>query len=203
MGGWPRRWSGMAGTRSLPPVRAAISRARPRTLRQSPRLGVTLTSNHPVVQAQVLVQRCARGRVPGQFHDAPVIVGKPQLLLGAEHALRGDSPDGAAFDGLSGRAARSLPVETRSSCPAGRWARRTRCATARRRSGLRTRTAGRHRDEGRTSATSTMTAPASSGNGRTASTSRPAWVSRSASSAGPKDPPPAVSGASTNSISQL
>ena len=35
----------MTGIRSLPPVNAAISRAIPRTLRQSPRLGVTLTSS--------------------------------------------------------------------------------------------------------------------------------------------------------------
>ena len=54
---------------------------------------------------------------------------------------------------------------------------------------------------GWTSFTWAMTAPASLDSGRTASTSRPAWVRRSAASSGPKEP--ASGGSSTISISQL
>ena len=94
-----------SGQRSLAPVAAATSRARPRMLRASPRLGLTSTSStmSPAMSDQVDAELGIRR----QDEDAVGIAGQAQLITGAEHALALGAGDGGDVDAALARAAPS------------------------------------------------------------------------------------------------
>ena len=196
-------WRLEGGRLSLPPVRAASSRARPRTPRQSPRLGVTATSRiqsfSPKQEDTDWPKGASSGKVmmPSWSWDKPSSLSEQSIPSEASPLITVAFtivPEGSAVPAL----ARGDFIPTRTlEAPQTTviFSSLVPTVTRKRRSA---------RGWGRTSVTRPTTTPGTRPKGLRDSTSRPAMVRALATACGPSSPLPVnPAGRSTSSFNQL
>ena len=106
---------------SFAPVSAAISRATPRMLSQSPRFGVRASSSTVSVDLQCIGEGCTHHGRGRENHDTGRVVSQIQLRCRAQHALGANAPDLGSADlptvGNSGTDRRQRDVVSRPHVP--------------------------------------------------------------------------------------